>query len=142
MRAGMTVALLALGLRPVPGAAQGSSARTAAADLPAERMSWVSCRAIAPATLQLIWHGVPPASGYTVTVARIGTFTTGDTTYTRGSMPDGPVEVSVSYYVRMRDWPRAGDSAVVYPARRGAAGEVLTGLVTFPVPSGQTHSCR
>lgn len=134
----------------IPRVAGAQIARPLAADPPVERMVWVRCRAIAPATLQLIWHGVRTASGYTIEVARgggrgaavIGTFTTGDTTYTQGSLPAGSVEVSVSYFVRMKDWPRAGDSAVVYPGRRGAGSEVLTGVVTFPVPSGQTHSCR
>lgn len=135
----------------VPAAAVAQARTPLATDPPAERMSWVSCRAIAPATLQLIWHGVPSASGYAIELSRgagsastrFGTFTTGDTTYTQGTMPAGAVRVSVSYYVRMRDWPRAGDSAVVYPGHRdGADAGALSGTVSFPVPNGQTHRCR
>lgn len=150
----MTRLGVVLVLLPVAAWAQTSTPHASAAvpAPPAERMTWVGCRAIAPATLQLIWRGVRTASGYTVELSRvaraapavrIGTFTTGDTTYTQGSLPSGAVQVSVSYFVRMRDWPRAGDSAVVYPGHReGADAGVLSGTVSFPVPNGQTHRCR
>lgn len=137
-------------LCPATAMAQ-ARAPLAATEVPIERMSWVSCRAIAPATLQLIWHGVSSASGYAIELsrgagrapARIGTFTTGDTTYTQASLPPGVVRVRVSYFVRMRDWPRAGDSAVVYPGHRaGAEAAGLVSTVSFPVPTGQAHRCR
>lgn len=94
----------------------------AVATVQAPRLSWVSCRLIAPSTLQLIWHGLPWGRRYEVNLSSAGRplamDTTADTTFTRAALPAGSLTIVVTPLVRGTPPIRA---TAAVPLRAGSA---------------------
>jgi hypothetical protein len=96
-RAGALVLAAALAL---PGRAHAQNA-----PIPPARLSWVSCRVIAPATLQLIWSSVPGGIHAQIELTSaagpgIAMDTTADTTFTKAALPAGLIRILVTPMVR------------------------------------------